>query len=197
MKLYYTPGACSLADHIALTESGLSFEADKVDLKDKTTENGGDYAAINPKGYVPALGLDDGGVLTENVAILTYISDRSGRLMPGGDLGRYRLLEALAYISTELHKGFAPFFKPGSSDEDKAAARKTLGNRFALFEEQIDGQEFILGPEMSVADCYLFVMLFWAKGKVDLDLPPNLTSYFDRLSKREGVRKALSEEGLD
>lgn len=196
MKLYYAPGACSLADHIALIESKLPFTTDKVDLKARTTAEGEDYTAVNPNGYVPALGLDAGGVLTENVAILGYIADRAGNLMPQGPLGRFRALEALAYISTELHKSFAPFFKPGSSDEAKSAAKTQLGKRFGLFEDALASQEFALGDQFGVADCYLFVMLFWAREKVGLDLPPHLSSYYERLSQRAAILQALAEEGL-
>lgn len=196
MKLYYAPGACSLADHIALIEAALPFEAVAVDLKTKTTSDGGDYTAVNPKGYVPALGLDGSEVLSENVAILTYIADQDVNLIPKGALGRYRLLEALAYISTELHKGFKPFFTPGSSDEDKSAAGEMLAKRFALLETALAGREFVLGGTFSVADCYLFVMLFWSKTKASITVPPNLTAYYERLSARESVRRALSDEGL-
>lgn len=197
MKLYYSPGACSLADHIALIESGLAFETEQVDLKAKTTASGKDYSTINPKGYVPALALDDGGVLTENIAILSYIADKAGTLMPTGDLGRFRTLEALAYISTELHKGFKPFFMPGSSEEEKSVAKETLTKRLSLFEEALASQQFALGDAFTVADCYLFVMLFWASTKVGLDIAPNLSAYYDRLTARDSVVKALADEGLD
>lgn len=197
MKLYYSPGACSLADHIALIESGLAFETEQVDLKAKTTASGKNYSTINPKGYVPALALDDGGVLTENIAILSYIADKAGTLMPTGDLGRFRTLEALAYISTELHKGFKPFFMPGSSEEEKSVAKETLTKRLSLFEEALASQQFALGDAFTVADCYLFVMLFWASTKVGLDIAPNLSAYYDRLTARDSVAKALASEGLD
>jgi glutathione S-transferase len=196
MKLYYSPGACSLADHIALIESGLSFETEKVDLKAKTTESGARYTDINPKGYVPALGLDDGGVLTENIAILSFIADRAGQLIQAGDLGRFRTLEALAYISTELHKGFKPFFTPDASDDDKAKAKEALGKRFALFEATLDGQDFVLGNSFTIADCYMFVMLFWAKTKADVPVPARLSAYYDRLTARDSIRNALADEGL-
>lgn len=196
MKLYYSPGACSLADHIALIESGLPFETEKVDLKAKTTKSGADYAAINPKGYVPALALDEGGVLTENIAILSYIADRSGNLMPIDDRARFRVLEALAYISTELHKGFKPFFMPDADDDANSAAKEQLAKRFALIDQNLEGRDHVLGS-FSIADCYLFVMLFWAKTKVGLDLSPRLSAYFDRDSARPGVRAALASEGLD
>jgi glutathione S-transferase len=196
MKLYYAPGACSLADHIALIESGLPFDVVKVDLKTRTTQSGENYLDINPKGYVPALALDDHGVLTENIAILSYIADRAGNLAPGGDFARFRLLEALAYISTELHKGFKPLLVPGSSDVDKAKAKEALKRRFGLFEGTLASQPFVLGDTFSVADCYLFVMLFWAKTKAGVDVAPHLASYFARLSDRDSIRRALADEGL-
>jgi len=195
MKLYYAPGACSLADHIALIESELPFDTEKVDLKGKTTEGGSDYIKINPKGYVPALALEDGGILTENIAILSYIGDRSVKLMPSDDLARYRGLEALAYISTELHKGFKPFFTPNASAQDKSAAGEALLKRFALLGQQLEDRDYLLG-EFSVADCYLFVMLMWAKTKVGLDVGGSLARYYDRLSQRPSVRQALADEGL-
>jgi glutathione S-transferase len=196
LKLYYSPGACSLSDHIALIEANLPFEAVKVDLKAKATVSGEDYTAINPKAYVPALGLDEGGVLTENIAILSYIAAKAGKLMPGGDLGRFRGLEALAYISTELHKGFKPFFSPGSSDAEKEQAKETLGKRFSLFEGQLADQQFVLGDSFTVADCYLFVMLFWSKTKADVPVPPRLTAYYERLNARDSIRKALADEEI-
>ncbi|WP_404478796.1 glutathione transferase GstA [Novosphingobium sp. BL-52-GroH] len=196
MKLYYSPGACSLADHIALIESGLPFETEKVDLKAKATESDKSYTDINPKGYVPALGLDDGGVLTENIAILSYIADRAGQLVPTGGMAKFRTLEALAYISSELHKGFKPFFTPDASDDDKAKAKDALGERFSLFEEVLAGQNFVLGNSFTIADSYLFVMLFWAKTKADVPVPARLTAFYDRLMARDSVRKALADEGI-
>lgn len=196
MKLYYSPGACSLADHIALIESGLPFETEQVDLKAKATASGGDYKAINPKGYVPALELDGGDVLTENIAILSYIADKAGKLIPGNDLGKFRALEALAYISTELHKGFKPFFAPDASASEKDKAKEMLSKRFALFEDVLGSQPYVLGDAFTVIDCYLYVMLFWAKAKAGVDVPTNLAAYYERLSGREAVRQALADEGL-
>lgn len=196
MKLYYSPGACSLADHIALIEANLSFETVQVDLKAKTTADGADYRTINPKGYVPALGLDDGAVLTENIAILSYIADRAGGLAPGGALGCYRLLETLAYISAELHKSFKPFFSPEAKEEEKGKAREVLGKRFALFEDTLASQDQLFPEGFTVADCYLFTMLFWAKNKAEVAVPPRLSAYYERLSGRESVRKALADEGI-
>ena len=160
MKLYYAPGACSLADHIALNEAGLRADLVKVDIRGKTIEGGGDYTAINPKGYVPALGFDDGQVLTENIAILTWIAGKGGAGAPLGetdDLGQARLLEVLAYISTEVHKGFKPFFSPGASEADKAAAGATIEKRLGYLADRMG--VFVLGDAYTVADAYLYVML--------------------------------------
>ena len=194
MKLYYHPGACSLADHVALLEAGLPFESEEVDLGTKRTASGKDYTAINTKGYVPALALDDGAILTENVAILSYIADRAGTLMPDG-MARWRTLEALAYITTELHKNFGPFFMPDASAEAKQKAADTLAKRYALLEEQVGDDGFLIGDALSVADCYLFVTLLWAEQN-DLATPPRLAAYRDRLKQRPAFAKALAEEGL-
>ncbi len=194
MKLYFSPGACSLADHIALHEAGLSFDRVKVDLKTKTTEDGGDFTTINPKGYVPALQFDDGSVLTENVAILSWISDQAPGLAPPGEMVRYRLLELLAYISGEVHKAFKPFFTPGASDDDKAEAGKTLGKRLGYLADGLDG-DYLMGERFTVADAYLFVMLMWAR-KNGLALPGALDAYFERVKARPAVALSLEHEGL-
>jgi glutathione S-transferase len=196
MKLFYAPGACSLADHIALIETGADYALEKVDIKAKRTEAGHDYTKINPKGYVPALELDGGDILTENVAILSYLASQSGKLMPAGGIGHWRVLETTAYISTELHKNFKPLFTPNSTDDEKAQAEDALGKRFGLLEERLAASEFISGDEMTVADCYLFVMLMWAKDKFGLTLQPGLDAYYDRLKQRPGIARALKEEGL-
>ncbi len=196
MKLYYTPGACSLADHIALIESGLPFEKEKVDLKTKRTETGEDFAAVNPKGYVPALRLDDGETLTENIAVLSYIADTSGKLMPTEDMPYWRVIETVAFISTELHKSFKPFFSPQADDAQREGAKSVLEKRFELMEHGLAGRSFIVGEDMTIADCYLFVMLMWAKEKVGMPLPVQLGAYYERLKRRPAVSKALADEGL-
>ena len=194
MKLYYAPGACSLADHIALHEAGLKFDRVKVDLKACRTEDGADFAQINPKGYVPALQFDDGQVLTENIAILSWIGDQAQALAPKGPLARYRLLEMLAFISTEIHKGFKPFFKPDASDADKTAAGEQIGKRLASLADRLKS-DFLLGDTMSVADAYLFVMLMWAS-KMGVKIPAPLAAYAERLKARPAVRLSLEHEGL-
>lgn len=193
MKLYYSPGACSLADHIALHEAGLAFEHVKVDLKTKQTERGEDFRAVNPKGYVPALQLDSGEVLTENIALLDWIADQSQTLRPEGPLGRTRQLELLAFISTEIHKAFKPFFA-GASDEEKAKAAKLIGQRFDAVAGMMAG-EYLQGDRPTAPDFYLFVMLLWA-GKQGVDVPEALAAYRDRMTRLDSVAKAMKHEGL-
>lgn len=193
MKLYYSPGACSLSDHIALHEAGLSFEHEKVDLKAKRTESGADYLAINPKGYVPALTLDSGETLSENIAILDWIAHQDGALKPSGAMGHTHLLEALAYISTEIHKGFKPFFS-GASEADKAKAGETILKRMDYLADTMTGP-YLFGDAVSAADCYLFVMLLWAQ-KNDLNVPPALAALRDHMMDRPAVQKAMKHEGL-
>ncbi len=193
MKLYFSPGACSLADHIALHEGGFKFDHIKVDLKTKKTENGEDYTAINPKGYVPALALDDDAVLTENVAILAWIADQSSALAPTGNgLGKYRLLEMLAFISTEIHKQFKPFFANGT-DEAKEAARKAITQRVEFLQKNMKGD--FLFNDMSVADCYLFTMLTWMNGP-KVGIKHGLDGYFAKIKARPSVQKAMQHEGI-
>ena len=193
MKLYYSPGACSLADHIALHEAGLSFEHEKVDLKTKRTEGGADYAAINPKGYVPALVLDSGETLTENVAILDWIAHQDTALRPSGPMGHTHLLQALAFISTEIHKSFKPFFA-GGSDEEKRKAGELILKRMGYLDDNLQS-DFLFGTGVSVADAYLFVMLMWAK-KSGLEVPAKLAGLRDRMMERPAVQKAMKHEGL-
>jgi glutathione S-transferase len=193
MKLYYSPGACSLADHIALHEAKLSFEHEKVDLKTKRTEGGADYAAINPKGYVPALTLDSGETLTENVAILDWIAAQDTALRPSGPLGHTHLLQALAYISTEIHKSFKPFFS-GAGDDDKRKAGELIQKRMGYLADRLQG-DFLFGADVSVADAYLFVMLLWAK-KNGVEVPAKLGTLRDRMLERPAVQKAMKHEGL-
>ncbi|WP_372785786.1 glutathione transferase GstA [Phenylobacterium sp.] len=194
MKLYLSPGACSLADHIALHEAGFDFERVKVDTKTKRTEDGRDYLTINPKGYVPALQFDDGQVLTENIAILSWIADQDPSLAPSGPMGRYRLLEMLAFISTEIHKSFKPFFKPDASEAEKAAAGEMIGKRLTHLAERLK-DDYLFGGQASVADAYLFVMCLWAQ-KTAIALPDPLPAFVARMKARPAVRLALEHEGL-
>ncbi len=193
MKLYYAPGACSLADHISLHEAGLTFEHEKVDLKAKRTQSGADYTQINPKGYVPALTLDTGETLSENIAILDWIAQQSPDLQPAGALGRTHLLQALAYISTEIHKGFKPFFS-GAAEDEKADAAKVIIKRMQYLSDTMAG-EFLFGSSVGVADFYFFVMLLWAQNNA-IPVPPPLDAYRDRIMQLPSVQKAMMHEGL-
>ena len=193
MKLYYSPGACSLAGRISLHEAGLASEFERVDIKTKITERGYDYSAINPKGYVPMLVLDDGNAVTENTAILGLIADREPELGPGGPLGHTRLIEILSWLSTELHVAFKPFYH--SDDEaEKARAAEAVAQRLDLVAGQIN-ELYLFGPRFTVADAYLFVMLRWALA-FGVRVPVGLIGYFERVAERETVQKALAEEGL-
>jgi len=191
MKLYYSPGACSLAAHIALLEAGLNFELERVDLKTKLTETGADFNGINAKSYVPALVLDSHEVITENVSVLDWIATQAPTLGLEGPLGRTRLLQALAYISTEIHKGFKPFFK-GGSEEAKSAARKDINKRLQWFAERKAGK-YLFGNEPTVADFYLFVMLRWAQ-KFSVAIPDALSTLPTRMMEQPKVRSAIAFE---
>lgn len=193
MKLYLSPGACSLADHIALHEAGFTFERVRVDLRTKRTEDGRDFNEVNPKGYVPALELDDGQLLTENVAILYWAAERAPKLAPEGGLGRIRLIEMLAFIATELHKPFVRIFFP-TSDADKQAAEAILAGRLGFLADRLQG-DYLFGSRFTVADAYLYVMLRWARAK-KLGVPGPLPAFFDRVEVRPAVQQALQHEGL-
>lgn len=193
MKLYYAPGACSLASRISLHEAGVPAEFERVDIRTKVTERGADYAAINPKGYVPMLVLDDGQSVTENIALLAMLADGHPELGPDGPMGRTRLLEMLSFLSSELHIAFKPFYHSGS-DAEKATARDAVAKRLALIAGPVrDG--YLLGPNFTVADAYLFVMLRWAKA-FGVPLPTGMDAYFERIAERDSVRQAITEEAL-
>lgn len=199
MKLYYSPAACSLSPHIALAESGLEYSLEKVDLRSHQAQHEGDFYAINPKGYVPALLTDEGVLLTEGPAIVQYIADLAPAAKlapPNGSLPRYQLQSWLNFISTELHKQFSPLFKPDASAELKAAQRAVIGKRLDYVVEQLKGQDFLMG-EFSVADAYLFTVLNWGQW-VDIDIAqwPALAAFMARVQARPGVQKALKEEHL-
>jgi glutathione S-transferase len=194
MKLYYSPGACSLADHIAMHEAEMQFDRVRVDLKTKTTETGQKFDEINPKSYVPTLEFDDGQRLTENVAILSWVAQRKPSLAPSGELGTTRLIEMLAFISTELHKQFGRVFKP-ASDEEANAAREKIGQRFQLISTMLKGN-YLFGAEASVADAYLFTMLLWAN-KVKIEVPQRLAEFSQRMRGRPAVQLALKHEGIE
>jgi glutathione S-transferase len=200
MKLYYSPGACSQAVHIVLHEVGLHHEAAKVSFPSKTVEDGGSYLQVNPKGSVPALELDNGEVLTENAVILQYLGDRSGSpelLPPVGDFRRYRVLEWMNYIATELHKGFGPLWNPASAPEWQQATREVLAKKFDYVEARLGQGPFLTGDRFTVADAYLFVILGWTQVHgIDLGRWPNLSAFLTRVKERPSVRNVLQFEGL-
>jgi glutathione S-transferase len=201
MKLYYTPGACSLAPHIVLREVGSSFELERVDLATKTTEAGEDFTKVNPKGYVPVLALEDGVVLTEGAAIVQYIADVAGAddlAPPVGTLGRARVQEHLNFVASELHKAFGPLFAAGASEEVKRAASANVGGRFDLVERGLsDGRPYLLGDQFTVADPYLFVVAGWAAPTgIGLDRWPKLAAFVERVGNRPAVKTAMTVEGL-
>lgn len=200
MKLYYKAGACSLSPHIALLEAGLAFELEAVDLKTKLTASGADFTAINSKGYVPALVLDNSKVLTEGAAIVQYIADlkpESGLAPANGSEARYELQSWLSFISTELHKPFGSLFNPAQSADWKAAAQALLNKRLDWVATQLGEREFLLGDRFTVADGYLFTVLGWANiVGFSLDAWPNLQTYLARIGARPKVIEALKAEGL-
>lgn len=199
MKLYYTPGACSLAVHITLRETGVPFQLEKVDLQSKQTERGGNYLKINPKGSVPALQLDSGDVLTETAACLQYIADSAPdkRLAPAfGTMARYRLMEWLNYIAAELHKTFGPLFH-GATPERRQEVVAALSPRFDFVARQLGTNDFLLGPDFTVADAYLYAVLNWTHFlKVDISPWPALGDFLARVARRASVQEARKAERL-
>jgi glutathione S-transferase len=199
MKLFYMPGACSLAPHIALREAGLPFDLEAVD-RSKKTGSGEDYFAINPKGAVPAVKLDDGQVLTEAAVIQQYIADKAPakKLAPAaGTPERYRLQEWLNYIASELHKGIGQLFNPAMPDDYKDAVKKGLaGKQFAYLEKKLAGRDYLMG-DFTIADGYLFTVLNWTNfHKIDLSAFPNIVAFMKRVAARPAVQAAMSAEGL-
>ncbi|GAB3462795.1 glutathione transferase GstA [Massilia terrae] len=199
MKLFYSPGACSLATHIALFETSMEFSAERVDLKTKLTAGGADFRAINPKGYVPALQLDDGTVLTEGPALLQFVADQApeAQLAPAfGEIARYQLMGWLNFIGTEVHKQFSPLFNPAASEEAKGNARQAITNRLGYLSSTLESRDYLMG-NFTVADIYLFVVLSWS-GHVNLSLAdwPVLQAYLGRIAARPAVQQALRAEGL-
>jgi glutathione S-transferase len=200
MKLYYTPGACSLSPHIVALEAGIPLELEKVDGKEKRTASGADYWQINPKGYVPALLLDNGELLTEGPAIVQYLADQKpdSKLAPAqGSVSRYRLQEMLGYINSELHKSYTPLFKPDTPDVVRKERKDYLRRRYALLDQRLAEHEWLAGDHFSVADAYLFTVTNWAK-HVELDLSdfPALLAFQKRVAGRPKVQAAMEAEGL-
>jgi glutathione S-transferase len=200
MKLYYSPGACSLSPHIALLEAGLPYDLVKVDLRAKKLENGDDYLTVNPKGQVPALALDSGELVTEGPVIVQMIADKAAgkNLAPARDSAeRYKLLEWLNFTTTELHKNFSPLFQPAIPDEVKAFFKDRIMGKFKYADGKLAGQDYLMGKQFTVADGYLFVMLKWAERTgMDLSALKNLMSFKDRVGARPKVQEALTKEGL-
>jgi glutathione S-transferase len=194
MILYYAPGGCSQASHIALIEAAMSYQLVKVG-RDKQTDDGRDFKAINPKGYTPALELDDGRILTESLAILAYIADKSGKLLAKDGLDRWRALEATAFMTTEFHGNFRPFFYPDATEAERDKAGKMLVMRFGTIAEELGDKNFLVGEQMTIADTYLFVMLAWA-AMMGIAVSERLVAYSARMRSVPSVAKALAEEGL-
>lgn len=200
MKLYYFPGACSLASDIALREAGIAFELVKLDMQTRRTDSGEDFAQVNPRGYVPALRLDDGTVLTENAAVLQYIADRNPAAAlapPNGTLQRYQLQGWLNFAGTEIHKSFSPLFNPNASEDVKQFCRANLGRRLDYLQGELSARPYLNGDSFSVVDGYLFTMLNWGDHTgVDIGKWPALIQYRQRIAARPKVVEALKAEGL-
>jgi len=200
MKLYYSPGACSLSPHIVAHELGAALSIEKVDTKTKRTETGRDYWQINPKGYVPALELDNGEVLTEGPAIVQYLADQKGntQLAPAnGTLARARLQEMLNYITSEIHKTYSPLFKDDTPEATREERKAYLTRRYEYIERILAKQQWLLGEHFTVADAYLFTVTRWAAAvKLDLSGYPALLAFQERIAKRPGVQAAMLSEGL-
>ena len=200
MKLYYSPGACSLSPHIVIRELGLPVELEKADLGTKQTEKGSDFLTVNPKGQVPTLVLDDGQILTEGPVIVQYLADRkpeAGLLPAAGTMERYRVQEWLNHITSELHKGFSPLFRPETPDDYKKIARANLQKKYRAIDAQLKGRAYLMGDRFTVADAYLFTITNWAANTgVDLSEFGNVQAYQKRIAERPRVHDALKEEGL-
>ena len=200
MKLYFAPGACSLSPHIVLRETGLNFELEQVNNQEKKTKSGQDFWAVNPKGQVPVLELDNGEKLTEGPIVVQYLADQkpaAGLLPPAGSMERYRVQEWLNFITSELHKSFGPIFRPTTPEEFKNISKENLGKRFDYLDKHFAGRQYLMGDKFTVADAYLFTVLRWtARIQMDLGKWPNLKAYVDRIAARPKVQEALKAEGL-
>ena len=200
MKLYYSPGACSMATHIVAREAGHTFDLEKVDIPNKTTAGGGDYWKVNPKGYVPALMLDNGEVLTEVGVICQYLADQkpaSGLVPEFGTIARYRQMEALNFAATEIHKQIGALFNPKMTPEMKEVQIGTIERRFNALEKMLDGKEYIMGDQFSAADAYLFTVLNWTTmHQIDVSKWPNINAYMARVGERPKVQETMKAEGL-
>src|SRR5262245_36784073 len=200
MKLYYARGACSLSVHIALREADLKFDLERVDTKTKQLEGGGDFLKFNANGFVPVLVLDDGEQLTEAKVLLEYIADQkpsAGLAPPHGTLPRYRLMEWLSFISSELHKSYSPLFSPATPEDYKPIVLQRLAQRLGYVNSKLEGRQYLLGDQFTVADCYLFVVVNWSKAmNIDLTPFPALQQFQERVRNRPAVQAAMRAEGL-
>ncbi len=201
MKLFYVPGTCSLSPHIVAREAGLPVDLELVDRQSKQTSAGRDYKALNPKGYVPALQLDDGQILTEGTVIVQYLADQKPATKlapPAGTMERYRLMEWLNFIATELHKGVSPLFNPKLPDELRKTTLERLNDRLGQVERRLAEKPYLMGDAFSVADAYLFVVLFWCKKRLGVPMGPfpAIERQYGKLAERPAVAAALKEEGL-
>lgn len=200
MKLYYSPGACSMAPHIVLRELGYRFDLEQVDIPAKTTAGGEDYWKVNPKGYVPALRLDNGEVLTEVGVLCQYLADQkpnAGLVAEYGSMERYRMMEALNFVSTEIHKQIGALFNPKMTPEMKDVQRGVIARRLDALEHMLNGKEYVMGDRFSVVDAYLFTVLNWCSlHDIDLSKSPNITRFMAKVAARPAVRETLEAEGL-
>jgi glutathione S-transferase len=200
MKLYYASGACSLAPHIVAREAGLKIDLDKLDFATGKTESGETFAEVNPKGYVPALRLDNGEVLTEVATLVQYLADQapqSGLAPAGGTMERYRLEEWLTFVSTEIHKGFGPLWKPDTPEAMREIVKANLAKRFAYLDQRLASRPFLTGERFTAADAYLFTVVNWTNfHNIDLKPYPNLAGFMQRVAARPAVQQALQTEGL-
>ena len=199
MKLYFSPGSCSLSPHIVLRETGSDFELEQVNNQEKKTKSGKDYWTVNPKGQVPCLELDNGDKLTEGPVIVQYVADQNGSGLAGkpGTMERYHVQEWLNFTTSELHKTFGPIFRATTPDAFKEISRANLGKRFDWIDKQLAGKQYLMGDKFSVADAYMFTVMRWTQRiNVDLAKWPNIKAYMDRVAARPKVQDALKAEGL-
>lgn len=200
MKLYISPGACSLSPHIVAHEAGIAVDVEKVNLAEHKTETGQDYMTVNPKGYVPALRLDDGSILTEGPAIVQYLADQkpgSGLIPAAGSIDRYRVQEWLNFIGTELHKNFGPLFNKATPDAVKEMAKANITKRLAYLNDQLANKQYLMGANFTVADAYAFTIINWTNFVgIDLKPYPNVAAYMGRVASRPKVQETLKAEGL-
>jgi len=200
MKLYYSPGACSLSPHIVSREAGIALQLEQVDHRDKKTKSGEDFWSINPKGQVPVLDTDDGQRFTEVPVILQYLGDQkpaSGLVPAAGTTDRYRVQEWLNFVASELHKSYIPLFRPSTPDDYKKQLRKNIGKRLELVDKHLAGKQYLMGDTFTAADAYLFTVMRWSRAAdIDLGQWPNIKAYFDRVADRPKVKEAMQAEGL-